>query len=150
MSSDVISRMASDAFSRGNDDKSSSRYPDLGRVLTSRRVINGGKLNILRPVVTWSVSCECDVGRIGALPFSIGAESASRSIILPIVLLESFNCRRSVTPIIADTSVLLSARCIVGGRAVGPQWNVRLKSGCRDSYFLMSADPRSKSQNPKF
>ena len=83
MSSNVISRMASDVFSRRNDDKSSSRYPDLGRVLTSHRMINGGKPNILQPAVTWSVSCERDVGRVGALPFSAGVESASQLIVLP-------------------------------------------------------------------
>ena len=77
MASDAFSRMASDVFDRENDDKSSFHYPDLGQVHTSRHVINGGKPNILRPIVTWSVSCEYDIGRVGTLPFLAGAKSAS-------------------------------------------------------------------------
>ena len=75
--------MASDAFSQKNDDKSSSHYPDLGRVHTLHRMINSGKPNILRSIVTWSVSCERDIDRIGAWPFLAGAESVSQPIILP-------------------------------------------------------------------
>ena len=79
----AFSRMASDAFSQGNDDKLSSHYPDLGRVLTSHHVINGGKPNILRSVIIWSVSCERDIDRVGTWAFLAGAESTSQPIILP-------------------------------------------------------------------
>ena len=93
MSSDAIDRIASDTssyvvdvFGRKSDGKSSSHYPDLGRVLASRRVKNGGKPNTLRPVSIRSVSRERNVGCVGALPFPVGAGSASR----PIVPLDRF------------------------------------------------------------
>ena len=83
MSSDAFNRMATDAFNRKNDDKSSFRYPDLGRVHASCRVINDGKPNILRSVVTGSVNCERDINRVGTWAFLAGAESASQPIVLP-------------------------------------------------------------------
>ena len=94
MSSDVIGRTASDTssyavdvFGWKSDGKSSSHYPDLGRALVSRSVINGGKPNTLRLASTRSVSRERDVGCVGALPFPIGVGSASR----PIVPLDRFD-----------------------------------------------------------
>ena len=88
-SSDAIGRTvfgtsshAVDVSGRESDGKSSPHYPDLSWALVSRRVINDGKPNTLRPASTRSVSRERGVGCIGAFAFpgrSGVDESADRS-----------------------------------------------------------------------